>query len=174
MFKYIRKQKWTLGLLCAIVALFALLPAGTASAQIAPDPQRDPAPRLERVYERMQLASERLQLRFQRADLIMAHGDEWVAFLQEQGVDTTDLERALNRYADQVAVARNNADAGAAILAEHAGFDDDGNVTDVQTAADTLRDARARLVDGHQQLRDATQELHEAIKAIRDRPQEGA
>lgn len=167
MIKQAIKSKWIYWVFAGVLTLFVMLPVGTASAQIAPDPTHDPVNRLEYAYQRLQINSDRLQFRFQRADKIMERGDEWVAWLQERGIDTTELEAALALYAQQVADARVHADAGAAILAEHAGFDDDGQVTDVETAVDTLRSARAELLDGHHELRDATHELHDTVKEIR-------
>ena len=161
-------NKWALFLAIGILGLARLFifPSGSVYAQDS-TPGENLDRRLENGYTRLQIANENLQVRLDRTAEIIAKGEEWIAKLQADGVDTAVLEEALAAYEASVAEAQQLADSGSQILADHAGFDDSGSVTDRQEAISTLRDAGRNLRDSHRTLRDASIDLRRVVADFR-------
>ncbi len=153
--------------LAAVVAAATLF-LGVASA-FAAAPEQDgdnPFPNrwLERAYQREQMALDHQSDRLEFAALIAGDVEEWIEYLKDQGEDTGELEAALANFNTGLAEAQAHHDDAAAILGEHAGFDEDGKVVDRPQAIDTLRRAGRALRDAHRALSDATIDLHTAIR----------
>jgi chromosome segregation ATPase len=132
----------------------------------APDPARQ-AQRLERALEREQRwldgQTENLARANEAGDKLQTRIDE----LQGQGKDTSALEAALSAYEDKLAQAQAAHDAAQATLDTHAGFDDDGHLTDAAQARETLKSAGQSLREAHKLLREAAHGLRQAIREYR-------
>lgn len=93
--------------------------------------------------------------------------DEYIAEEQANGFDTTILEAGLSDLRAKLDEAQGHHDTAAAILAEHAGFDDDGNVTDPQQARETLENTRQAMREAMENLREGRREFREAFQEYR-------
>jgi hypothetical protein len=177
-------RKWTGNLLLAALGIsllaFLALPTATASAQSAA--QTEPAgaqqgergdnfdQRLALWYQREQLAAESMALRLSSAQMIADSAATWIAELQDQGVDTGELEAALGAFNAGRASAQGHLDSANAVLATGEGFDADGNVSDRRQALETLLNAGRSLRDASRELRDATIDFRRVVADfIRDR-----
>ena len=99
---------------------------------------------------------------------IVSKMQDYIADQQAKGKDTSSLEAALATFQSQIAAAQASHDTAASILSAHAGFDDNGQVTDPDQARQTLISARQSLADAHNILRQAERDLHKAVKDYRD------
>lgn len=168
MIKRLLNKKWMLLTAIGLFGLagFFLFPGAAVYAQdTTPGENLDNL--LARGYARLQTAGTNVQERLDRAAEIVTRGEEWIARLQEEGVDTAVLEEALTTYQDHLATAQALADTGNQILDEHAGFDDDGHVINRQEAIHTLRQSGRNLRDSHRRLRDATIDLRRTVNDFR-------
>jgi hypothetical protein len=86
---------------------------------------------------------------------------------QGRGVDTSDLQSALNTFNARIANAQAESVTAAGVLASHAGFDGNGRVTDAAIANQTLLSARQSLLDAHAALLQATVDFRLAMRAFR-------
>jgi ABC-type transporter Mla subunit MlaD len=164
-------RKLMLGLLSGILALGAALSvaAPTYAAEGTPPATAGEREyrRLERLYERLQRGLEAQAGHLDRADEIAGKVQEFIDKAKGEGKDTSALEAALASATAKVADAQAKHDSAAATLAAHAGFDDDGQVTDAATARQTLESAGRNLRDAHRLLTDARIELRRAIQDFR-------
>ncbi len=161
-------QKWIIMTAIGLLGLagFLSFPGSAVYAQDNP-PRENLDELLSRGYARLQMAGDNLQWRLDKTADIVTRGEEWIAKLQADGVDTAVLEDALTAYQEQVATAQDFADTGHQILDAHAGFDNDGNVINRPDAIATLRDAGRSLRDSHRTLRDATIDLRRIVNDFR-------
>ncbi len=166
-----RPAKAAFGILACLAVLGSSLavPTGAAlAADVAAPPAQDgDYPRLSLLLERVQLAYESQGYRIDLAHRSAGLTQDWIDLLASEGHDTADLEAALSEFNRLVGEAEGYHDDAGAILANPAGFDADGNVTDRQQAVDTLRSAGQALRDSHRSLVDATITLRRAIQDYR-------
>lgn len=87
--------------------------------------------------------------------------------LAEQGVETSTLEGALSTFYAGIDIAREYHETAEVILAWHAGFDDDGNVTSEIMALETLQKSNENMQECRQILEKASQAAREAMKEYR-------
>jgi hypothetical protein len=134
-----------------------------AAAPAVPPVQQGDGARLELLLKRLNLAldgqSQRLRLAGESADLVQ----EWIDLLNSDGKDTAPLQTALDQFNADLVEAQASHDEAARILGAHAGFDDDGKLTDRPQAIGTLRSAGRALRECHRSLVDATIHLRSAI-----------
>jgi uncharacterized protein YukE len=83
------------------------------------------------------------------------------------GKDTTAIQAALDTFKSQIEVAQSSWNTAKSILEAKAGFDANGQVTDLQQARDTLREAGRALRDTGDTLRDAAREFRRAVQDYR-------
>lgn len=165
---FIRKS-WLL-ILLGIVTLTAV-PSITLAQEATPD-ATEPAPaieRLQRRYQQLQRSSNRAEQRLAQANQLISRLANWIATRQEEGADTAELETALENYKTAVDRTAAYIAAGNTILAEHAGFDDAGQVIDRETAVATVQATAQNFRNGRQTLYPATRQLIQTIRQIRDR-----
>lgn len=161
----------SLALVAIAVALFGNTGAALAAGEAAPVAQEggeDANTRLEHIYERLLLALDTQAWRFQYATELVDRAQQWIDLLIEQGFDVTELEAALAAYQDGLAEAQSYHDEAAAILAEHAGFDEEGHVVDREAAIETLREAGQALREAHRTLVEALADFREAVREWRE------
>jgi hypothetical protein len=174
----------------AILALGALLPTNTVHADenqptkipwkqtrqpiketLQALPTQDPA-NISNHLKREQLALSNQAVRLEMSDEIAAATQTYIDAQKSQGKDTSSLETALASYKSSIAAAKGFHNQAATILANPAGFDASGNVTDkdqaretVRSAAEQLRQAHTNLTSGALTLRTAVKEYRQANKA---------
>jgi hypothetical protein len=124
------------------------------------------------AYKLMLLRLDALQDIIDNAQAAADLADEFIAEEQTNGYDTAILEAGLSNLRAKLTEAQGHHDTAAAILADHAGFDDDGNVTDPQQARETLKNARKAMRDGMEDLRDGRKDFREAFKEYRQSKQD--
>jgi hypothetical protein len=93
--------------------------------------------------------------------------EEFIADEKAAGHDTSALEAALADARAKLDEAQGFHDTAAQILAEKAGFDDDGNVIDPQQARDTLKNAHRAMQDANQILLEARRDFRRAFQDYR-------
>ncbi len=76
----------------------------------------------------------------------------------------TALELALADYKSDISNARSQQEKAALILNTHAGFDANGNVTNVRQAAETIKDAGKIMRRVHLDLRETARDLFQAVR----------
>lgn len=112
--------------------------------------------------ERNWLQREGLHLNW--ATQIAQKAQEIINKAQQDGLDVTALQNALNTFNAQIPTAQSSYNQAASILASPAGFDGSGNVTNAQTAHQTLASARDALQQTHLTLANASLSLRTAFQ----------
>jgi hypothetical protein len=123
---------------------------------------------LENGLARLQQWLETQAANLQRANDGGAKVQAWVDKLKAEGKDTAALDSALGAFQAQMAEAQAAHDAAASALANPAGFDANGKVTDETQAKQTLETARQSLKQAHDLLVPAVKDLHEAVRDYRE------
>ncbi len=122
------------------------------------------APRLEFAYLRLQHAAEDQAMHMGHAAEVSDFIQGWIDELAAGGEDVAKLQAALDAFEAKLAEAQGHYQAAKAVLDEHAGFDENGNVTDREAARETLRQAGRSLRDSRRALKDGAIELRHAIR----------
>lgn len=159
--------------LVAVVFSMLFVPTGTVAASGLSDDSNPPqtergAARLEKLYQAQLIALDAQTKNLVRADQATVRVTELIAKLKERGLDTTPLEQALATYQAEMVLAHQAHDTAAAILGTHAGFDDNGKVTDIQAARETVKQAGQSLREARQTMRQAAVDLRQAIREFRE------
>ena len=118
------------------------------------------------------LTREQKWLSEQQANLDKANGvvskvQTYITNQKAQGQDTSPLEAALATYQKQLTTAQASHTTAANLLSAHAGFDNNGNVTNQDQARQTLTDAHQALSDAHLTLVQAGTDLRKALNDYR-------
>lgn len=129
-------------------------------------PTQDPI-HLSNLLEREQLAFSNQAVRLEMSDQVAQTTQAYIDDQKAKGNDTTSLENALASYKVSVDTAQGFHDKAASILANPAGFDADGNVTDKETARQTIHTAAQNLRQVHTNLTNAALTLRAAVKDYR-------
>lgn len=149
----------------ALLGVMAIFPSATFAQDETVD--HDFENRLEHMFVRLQEVSQRGDERLAQARDVADRVAEKMAELSAQGIDVSNVETELAEFEAAIVEAEAFKAAGDAILDEHAGFDDDGNVTDPQVASETLRAVQDEFKNGRQTLREAARQLRHAIRDLR-------
>lgn len=166
-----RKFVGLIGLITALVLIVTLIQPTNVYAQ-GTQPPTDPAhpprdgSRLETAYARLQEFNKKQAERLANSDEFIARIQARIARLKERGVDTSSVEAALVNFQTQLPIAQAAHDSAAVTLSTHAGFDDNGKVTDPIAARETVRSAAADLNTCRQTLKDAAQAIFDAFKNL--------
>lgn len=108
------------------------------------------------------------QTNLDRANGVVAKVQTYIANQKANGQDTSSLEVALATYQQQLAAAQSSHTTAANVLATHAGFDNNGNVTNPDLARQTLTDAHQALSNAHITLVQAGTDLRKALNDYRE------
>ncbi len=159
----------------AIVGSFAPLaavPVYAAPAVGDPPPPADGAglrgAAVKLAYQRLHTVETRQQGTIDKA---LAGADRLVQLIDEarqRGRDVTALESALASFHSAMDSAQSTHNRGVAILTAHAGFDLQGEVTDLKAAWETVRSAGKEFRDAGKTIASALRELHSAIHDWRE------
>lgn len=164
-----RITQLTLALVLVLGATVIFSVRPVAAAEPAQTPTFD---YLEQFYQRLLLAVDSQQLRYQTARLLATDTQTWIDARTAEGKDMSAVQTALNNFTAALSTAEGYTASADAILTTHAGFDDAGQVIDQQAARTTLRDSGRALRDANRTLTDATIELRrtisDTIRALRE------
>jgi len=146
----------------AMLAGFVFTPTSTAYADDGMATAPGGGKRLEAAFK-----AEQKWLSIQQEHLNKAgeFADKVQTFIDEQkGKDTSALEAALAAFNQQVAAAQGKHDNAASILSAHAGFDENGQVTNREAARETVKSAHEALANARKTLWQAERDLRKALK----------
>lgn len=173
-----KNHKWFvigLSIMLAVVAVFTV-PVGTVAAAGLEDETPPPTTaeldsrirtRLENQYQRLQNLLAKQAERVVKLPELSARVQTRIDALSAKGLDTSVLENALTTFAAAIPEIESLHQSAAAILSSHAGFGEDGKVTDVAAARGTLESAREAMRATHDALRSAVQALLQAMRDFR-------
>jgi multidrug efflux pump subunit AcrA (membrane-fusion protein) len=162
-----RFSRWTLGLLVALVAVGISFGSASAAPANKPATPKPANAALARTYKFEQNRLKIQAMRLKNADLYAGKIDGLITKLKAKGRDTAALEQAVAAFRTDIAQARAEWQAAEAILATHAGFDNDGKVTNADQARATLKDAHSHMQQARTIAHHAYEKLHAAIVAYR-------
>ena len=164
------KHKWKVGFFVISLLAVAAMFLGVTTPTLAQDTPTRPTPdgaNLERFYARELLIADRQAEALNRAGEAIIRVESLITRLQGEGFDTAELEVALDAYRRDVADAQAAHDDAVAVLNVHVGFDNDGQVTDIAQALETVRQAGRFLRDAHLKLRSGNLDLRLALREWR-------
>ena len=164
------KRKWKVGFMVVSILAVVALFLGVTTPALAQDNPTRPTPdgaNLELFYARELLIADRQAEALNRASEAIIRVESLITRLQGEGLDTAELEVALDAYRRDVASAQTAHDEAVVILNAHVGFDNDGQVTDFAQALETVRQAGRFLRDAHLKLRSGNLDLRLALREWR-------
>jgi len=155
----------------AILLLSAALPvASVIAAPLGDDPNpdkgKDAYPRLEKAFQRVKDWYDKQGEFLAKSGDFINKAETFIGRADQKGLDTSSLKLLLESFASSIPVVQSAHDRAGAILSAHNGFDENGKVTDVQAASQTVKDAAAALQEGRQAHLGKGKALAEAIKAF--------
>lgn len=156
-----------LGALTIAIALIASIMLAPASIVSADSGTPTPTPKLgervndalEKFYQREIKALAAQKENIAKANDVLVKAQDYIDEQKAAGKDVTKLQTILTKMKDQVARAQTAYDQAATILNAHAGFDNNGNVTDAKQARDTINESRKALDNAHRILANITAEF---------------
>jgi hypothetical protein len=163
--------------LMVVGAITVAVPVQTVSAASGEPPatetqeQAGPAQRtvfLERAYRMVVRFSEHVGKDYERIPKIVERTENLIARLEENGLDPAPIPTALSEFQVEAIANQPEFTEALAILAAHAGFDDEGKVTDRGEAAKTINQARVALEKAHRGFHDALQDLRLVLQEYRE------
>ena len=176
--KWGRMTSWLVsGALAATAVVGVFTPLGVQPAYAAPVVADPPPPAeeaglrgdaLKLAYQRLQGVEARTQGAIDKARTGADRLENLIDQAKERGRDASALEAALASFRASMDSAQTKHDQGAAILARHAGFDDQGEVTDIKEAWGTVRGAGKEFRDAGKTMASALRTLHAAIRDWRE------
>ena len=155
----------SIAILLASLGLMAFAPLpGPAAPTRTPRAGQQADQELTFTLQREQNFLQRQQIHLTQAQQVAAKAQTLIDRADAKGVDVTDLKNALAAFNSQVAAAKATHDQAASILSAKNGFDANNQVTDRQTAHQTLLDARNALRQAHLTLQNAVLSLRTAAQ----------
>jgi hypothetical protein len=129
-------------------------------------PTQDPII-LSNHLQREKLALSNQAVRLEMAATIASTTQAYINEQKTLGKDTSSLENALASFNQSIQTAKGHHDTASSILADPAGFDSNGQVTDKATARQTIHTAGQALRQVHLNLTNGSLTLRQAVKAYR-------
>ncbi|MBI9048614.1 MAG: hypothetical protein JEZ00_04295 [Anaerolineaceae bacterium] len=169
-----------------LLGLLVLTPIGTVlaspgAAEVIPPVEPTPDPNqgeqtflgranhfLERAYDVAGKLEEHIGKDLERVVSIEERITQAIERQEEQGEDTSDVQAALNAFLAVIPDLEANYAEGQAIYAEHAGFNADGEVTDIESAAETIESLKESFRETHRGWHEAVHELRDVLQAYRE------
>jgi hypothetical protein len=156
-------------ILFALVAALGLasLPVFSVSAAGLDDPTQQPQitnERLERIWARQLTAYNRLG----KTDQFIERVQKLIDRASANGKDVSAVQAALDAFAGAWKDAKSIYESMNGIVNSHQGFDDNGKVTDLEKAKETVRDMREKFNEIRDTLDGTGKALREAIRAFRE------
>ncbi len=154
--------------------LFAF-PTGTAHAEGLDDNPPGNGEKLGLIKQRLEAAFERQEANLvrqaeniQKLSQISAKAQERIDALKEKGKDVSSLEAALAAFESTIPGINASHQVAVDLIAGHAGFGDNGKVTDIQTAGATVKSIHEALKSTRQMMIEAARDLRQAIRSYRE------
>jgi len=122
--------------------------------------------RLERTWTRLQRSYERQDERLAKSADFIGRVETLIEKANNKGWDTSEVQAALDAFVQALPAAAQAHEPGAAIIASHAGFDDNGMVIDRQAAFETTKSLRQVLMDTRSAMDGTSEELRHAIRDL--------
>ena len=161
-------------LLLAGAFLFAF-PSSTAYAEGLDDNPPGNVEKLGLIKQRLEMAFDRQQANLvrqaeniQKLSQLSAKVQERIDALKEKGKDVSSLEAALAAFESSIPEINASHQVAADLIAAHAGFGDNGKVTDIKTAGSTVKGIHDALKSTRQMMVNAARELRQAIRSFRE------
>ena len=130
-----------------------------------PQPQREIAnERLERIWARQLTAYNHLG----KTDQFIERVQKLIDRASANGKDVSAVQAALDAFADAWKDAKSIYESMNGIVNSHQGFDDNGKVTDLEKAKETVREMHGKFDEIRDALDGAGKDLREAIRAFRE------
>lgn len=123
---------------------------------------------LENFLVRENLALSNQQTRLTLSHKVSETTQSYIDNQKEAGKDVSSLESALNSFNQAIIQSETYNATAASLLADPAGFDSSGQVTDRESALQTLRQAGQALRQAHLTLTQASLNLRIAIQTYRN------
>ena len=123
--------------------------------------------RLENIWARQQTTYLRQGERLANASAFFAKVQSLIDKASSKGWDTSAIQAALNALRAVIPAVQAAHTTGAVIIANHAGFDASGKVTDRSSAVGTVKSMAAVLQATRATVNGTGQALREAIRAFR-------
>ena len=146
------------------------LPVGEALASGAADETEPPVPPIDRPLRLERIWARELAM-YQRQGKLLDSADEMIERVQslidratEKGLDASAVQEALDAFEDAVQDARPIHQSAHGIVTSHKGFDENGKVTDLEQARETVRELGEHLRDFHAAMDGTGRDLQAAIK----------
>jgi len=122
--------------------------------------------RLENLLMREKIALNNQADRLARTGEVIDRTEKLIQKYKDQGVNTTELEKALASYQEGIQAAQEYHGKAASILANPAGFDANGKVVNRKQALETVRTAGNALRRAHLEITEATLDLRVAVRTF--------
>lgn len=137
----------------------ALVPASNAMAQ------ENIEQALTKAYNFEQTWLSKQQTAIDKATQASAKVQELIDKASASGLDITALQSAIGAFNASMSGVNAEHQNAVSILSAHNGFDESGNVTDRQSARDTVTNARRALGNAHMTMTQASWVLRDAVTA---------
>ena len=164
------KQLFRKTIFVALIAALGLaaLPFVSAFAAGTYDPsapqQQIPEERLERIWARQLRIYERMG----RVDEFVAKIQDRIDRAEENGKDVSAVQAALDDFVSALKEAQPIYEGIIDTVNSHPGFDENGNVTDLEQARETVGAMREKFQEIRDVMGGTRRALREAIKAFRE------
>ena len=162
-------------LMIALVAALAVASLPLMSASAAPSTDDPPpaerevsAERLEKVWARQLRLYERTGNGFDRSDNFVEKVWTLIDRADENGKDVSAVQAALDAFESALKDTHPMYESIKGIVNSHQGFDNDGKVTDIEKAKETVKSMGEKLKEIKESMGGTGRALHEAIKAFRE------
>jgi len=123
--------------------------------------------RLENLFDREKSALARQAENILRMDRLTEKAQERIDALKAKGKDVSSLEAALTAFENDLVEINSSHAVAARLIAAHAGFAENGKVTDIETAKDTVQKVHDALMTTRQMMVDAGRAIRQAIREYR-------
>ena len=151
------------------IAILPLMSASAAPATDDPPPQREvSAERLEKIWARQLRLYERIGNGYDRSDGFVEKVQTLIDKAGANGKDVSAVQAALDAFEAAIKEAHPVYESAKGIINSHQGFDNDGKVTDIEKAKETVKSMGEKLKEIKESMGGTGRALHEAIKAFRE------
>ena len=162
-------------LLIALVAALAVASVPLMSASAAPSTD-DPRPaerevsaeRLEKIWARQLRLYEKIGNGYDRSDNFVEKVQTLIDKAGANGKEVSAVQAALDAFEAALKDAHPVYESAKGIVNSHQGFDNDGKVTDLEKAKETVKSMGEKLKEIKESMGGTGWALHETIKAFRE------
>ena len=177
--KNIFKKNVLIALVAALaVASLPLISASAAPTTDDPPPQREVSvERLEKMWARQLRLYEKIGKGYGRSDGFIEKVQTLIDKAGANGKDVTAIQAALDAFEAALKDAHPVYESTKGIINSHQGFDNDGKVTDLEKAKETVMSMGDKLKEIKESMGGTGRALREAFKAFREanpRPERNA